>query len=313
MINEALLRSSYRINYKQLHYFWAVAKTGSIVRACEQLNLTPQTISGQIGLLEKALGVDLFRRAGRRLELTQTGRLALSYAEEIFQVGGELEEALRTHPGGRQILFRVGIADVVPKPIAYHLLAPAMALSEPVRIVCREDKLERLLAELAIQRLDLVLADSPMPTEIDVKGYSHKLGECGIAFFATPKLATLHGSDFPRALHGAPMLVPGENTIIRGRLMRWFGEQQIQPRIVGEFDDSALMKAFGQSGIGIFIAPSVIADEVRRQYGVEVIGRTDDVTERFYAISVERRLTHPAVVAVTEAARQELFAKAGNR
>ena len=301
------------MNYRQLHYFWAVAKTGSIVRACEQLNLTPQTISGQIGLLEKTLGVELFRRAGRRLELTETGRLVLSYAEEIFQLGGELEEALRNHPGDRHILFRVGIADVVPKSIAYHLLAPAMTLPEPVRIVCREDKLERLLAELAIQRLDLVLADSPMPSEMDVKGYSHKLGECGISFFATPKLATLHGHDFPRALHGAPMLVPGENTIIRGRLMRWFGERQIQPRIVGEFDDSALMKAFGQSGIGIFIAPSVIADEVRRQYGVEVIGRTDDVTERFYAISVERRLTHPAVVAVTTAARQELFAKAGNR
>ncbi len=301
------------MNYKQLHYFWAVAKTGSIVRACEQLNLTPQTISGQIGLLEKTLGVDLFRRAGRRLELTETGRLALSYAEEIFQVGGELEEALRSHPGDRQILFRVGIADVVPKSIAYHLLAPAMALPEPVRIVCREDKLERLLAELAIQRLDLVLADSPMPSEMDVKGYSHKLGECGISFFATPKLATLHGHNFPRALHSAPMLVPGENSNVRGRLMRWFGEQQIQPRIVGEFDDSALMKAFGQSGIGIFIAPSIIADEVQRQYGVKLIGQTDDVTERFYSISVERRLTHPAVVAVTETARQALFAKAGSR
>ena len=294
-------------NYKQLHYFWAVAKTGSIVRACEQLNLTPQTISGQIGLLEQALGVELFRRAGRRLELTETGRLALSYAEEIFQVGGELEEALRSHPVERHVLFRVGIADVVPKSIAYHLLAPAMALSEPVRIICREDKLERLLAELAIQRLDLVLADSPMPSEMDVKGYNHKLGECGISFFATPKLAAVHGHDFPRALHGAPMLVPGESSIVRGRLMRWFGAQQIQPRIVGEFDDSALMKAFGQSGIGIFIAPSVIADEVRRQYGVEVIGQTDDVSERFYAISVERRLTHPAVVAVNNAARLELF------
>lgn len=301
------------MNYKQLHYFWAVAKTGSIVRACEQLNLTPQTISGQIGLFEKTLGVELFRRAGRRLELTETGRLALSYAEEIFDVGGDLEEMLRSHPGEQQVRFRVGIADVVPKSIAYHLLAPAMTLSEPVRIVCREDKLERLLAELAIQRLDLVLADSPMPSEMDVKGYSHKLGECGVTFFATRKLATLHGSNFPRALHGAPMLIPGANTIVRGRLMRWFGERQIQPHIVGEFDDSALMKAFGQSGIGIFIAPSVIADEVQRQYGVKAIGRTDDVIERFYAISVERRLTHPAVVAVTEAARQELFAKTASR
>lgn len=301
------------MNYKQLRYFWTVAKTGSIARACEQLNLTPQTISGQIGLLEATLGVELFRRAGRRLELTETGRLALSYAEEIFQVGGELEEALRTHPTERQILFRVGIADVVPKFIAYHLLAPAMALPEPVRIVCLEDKLERLLAKLAIQRLDLVLADRPMPSEMNVKGYNHKLGECGITFFATPKLAARHGSDFPRSLQDAPMLVPGENSIVRGRLMRWFAEQQIRPRIVGEFDDSALMKAFGQSGIGIFISPTVIADEVQRQYGVEAVGRTDEVTERFYVISVERRLTHAAVVAVTQAARQELFASAGNR
>ncbi len=296
------------LNYKQLHYFWAVAKTGSIVRACEQLNLTPQTISGQIGLLEETLGVDLFQRAGRRLKLTETGRLALSYAEEIFQVGGRLEEMLRSQPGEHHTLFRVGIADVVPKSIAYRLLAPAMALSEPLRIVCREDKLERLMAELAIQRLDLVIADGPMPPEMDVKGYSHKLGECGITFFAIPKLAALYASGFPHSLQGAPMLVPGENTIVRGRLTRWFGERQIQPRIVGEFDDSALMKAFGQSGIGIFIAPSVIADEVQRQYGVEAIGRVDEVTERFYAISVERRLTHPAVVAVTETARQELFA-----
>ena len=301
------------LNYKQLHYFWAVAKTGSIVRACEQLNLTPQTISGQIGLLEKALGVELFQRAGRGLALTEAGRLALSYAEEIFQVGGALEAVLRSHLDERHVLFRVGIADVVPKSIAYHLLAPAMALPELVRIVCREDKLARLMAELAIQRLDLVLADSPMPSEMDVKGYSHKLGECGISFFATRKLATLHRSHFPRTLHGAPLLVPGENSMVRGRLMRWFGEQQIQPRIVGEFDDSALMKAFGQSGIGIFIAPSIIADEVQRQYGVKLIGQTDDVVERFYAISVERRLTHPAVLAVTEAARQALFAKAASR
>ena len=296
------------MNYKQLHYFWAVAKTGSIVRACEQLNLTPQTISGQIGLLEKSLGVKLFRRAGRRLELTETGRLTLSYAEEIFHTGGELEAALRSHPEDRHLLFRVGVADVVPKSIAYHLLAPAMDLATPVRIICREDKLERLLAELAIQRLDLVIVDSPMSAEIDVKGYSHKLGECGISFFATTRLAAVHGKNFPQSLHGAPLLIPGENSIVRGRLMRWFGEQQIQPRIVGEFDDSALMNAFGQSGIGVFIAPTIIADEVCRQYGVEVIGQTSDVIEMFYAISVERKLHHPAVIAVTTTARKELFA-----
>lgn len=174
------------LNYKQLYYFWTVAKAGGVARASERLHLTPQTVSGQVALLEETLGVQLFRRVGRRLELTEKGQLILSYADEIFQVGGELEEMLRGRPTGRPILFRVGIADVVPKTIAYQLLAPATQLPEPIRMVCREDKLENLLAELAIHRLDLVLADSPLPARTDVKGYSHRLGHCGIRFFATP-------------------------------------------------------------------------------------------------------------------------------
>ena len=295
------------LNYRQLHYFWVVAKTGSIVRACEQLNLTPQTISGQISLLEQTYGVELFQRVGRQLELTEAGRQTLPYAEQMFQLGGELELMLRAQPNEQQILFRVGVADVVPKSIVYRLIAPTMELSEPLRITCREDKLERLLADLAIQRLDLVISDSPMPSHLDIKGYSQKLGECGISFFATATLATQYGQDFPRCLHGAPLLIPGPETVVRSRLQRWFAEQQIQPRIVGEFDDSALMQAFGQSGSGIFIGPSVIADEVIRQYGVELIGQTDAVTESFYAISVERKVKHPGIVAITEGARRELF------
>lgn len=295
------------LNYRQLHYFWVVAKTGSIVRACEQLNLTPQTISGQISLLEQTFGIELFRRVGRQLELTEAGRQALPYAEHMFQLGGELELMLRAQPNEQQILFRVGVADVVPKSIVYRLIAPTMELSEPLRITCREDKLERLLADLAIQRLDLVISDSPMPSHLDIKGYSQKLGECGISFFATPELAARYGRDFPRNLHGAPLLIPGPETVVRSRLQRWFAEQQIQPKIVGEFDDSALMQAFGQSGSGIFIGPSVIADEVQRQYGVEVIGQTDAVSESFYAISVERKVKHPGIVAITEGARRELF------
>ena len=295
------------LNYRQLHYFWAVAKTGSIVRASEQLNLTPQTISGQISLLEHSYGIELFRRVGRQLELTETGRQALVYAEQMFQLGGELDAMLRAQPDGQQILFRVGVADVVPKSIVYRLLAPTMELPEPLRLSCREDKLERLLADLAIQRLDLVISDSPMPSHLDIKGYSQKLGECGISFFATAELARRHGSDFPYCLHGAPLLIPGQETVVRSRLQRWFAEQKIQPRIVGEFDDSALMQAFGQSGSGIFIGPSVIADEVRRQYGVELIGQTDAVMESFYAISVERKVKHPGIVAITEGARRELF------
>jgi len=295
------------LNYRQLHYFWVVAKTGSIVRACEQLNLTPQTISGQITLLEQTYGIELFRRVGRQLELTEAGRQTLPYAEQMFQLGGELELMLRAQPNEQQILFRVGVADVVPKSIVYRLIAPTMELSEPLRITCREDKLERLLADLAIQRLDLVISDSPMPSHLDIKGYSQKLGECGISFFATAELAARYGQDFPRSLQGAPLLIPGPETVVRSRLQRWFAEQQIQPQIVGEFDDSALMQAFGQSGSGIFIGPSVIADEVKRQCGVELIGQTDAVSESFYAISVERKVKHPGIVAITEGARRELF------
>lgn len=295
------------LNYRQLHYFWVVAKTGSIVRACEQLNLTPQTISGQISLLEQTFGVDLFKRVGRQLELTEAGRLALPYAEQMFQLGDELEAVLRTQPDEQQILFRVGVADVVPKSIVYRLIAPTMELSEPMRISCREDQLERLLADLAIQRLDLVISDSPMPSHLDIKGYSQKLGECGVSFFATKALAAQYGKDFPQGMQGAPLLIPGQLTVVRSRLMRWFAEQKIQPKIVGEFDDSALMKAFGKSGSGIFMAPSVIADEVMAQYDVETIGQTDAVTESFYAISVERKVKHPGIVAITEGARRELF------
>ncbi|MCK9815571.1 transcriptional activator NhaR [Pseudomonas sp. MAFF 302046] len=295
------------LNYRQLHYFWVVAKTGSIVRACEQLNLTPQTISGQITLLEQTYGIELFRRVGRQLELSESGRQILPYAEQMFQLGGELEALLRAQPNEQQIPFRVGVADVVPKSIVYRLIAPTMELSEPIRITCREDKLERLLADLAIQRLDLVISDSPMPSHLDIKGYSQKLGECGISFFATQRLAEQYGADFPKGLHGAPMLIPGQETVVRSRLLRWFAEQQIQPRIIGEFDDSALMQAFGQSGSGIFIAPSVIADEIKRQYAVDLIGQTDAVAESFYAISVERKVKHPGIVAITEGARRELF------
>jgi LysR family transcriptional activator of nhaA len=295
------------LNYRQLHYFWVVAKTGSIVRACEQLNLTPQTISGQISLLEQTFGVDLFRRVGRQLELTEAGRVALPYAEQMFQLGDELESVLRTQPDEQQILFRVGVADVVPKSIVYRLIAPTMELSEPMRISCREDQLERLLADLAIQRLDLVISDSPMPSHLDIKGYSQKLGECGVSFFATKALAEQYGKNFPQGMQGAPLLIPGQLTVVRSRLMRWFAEQKIQPKIVGEFDDSALMKAFGKSGSGIFMAPSVIADEVQAQYDVELIGQTDAVTESFYAISVERKVKHPGIVAITEGARRELF------
>ena len=296
------------LNYKQLNYFWQVARAGSIARASEQLDLTPQTLSGQIGLLEASLEASLFRRVGRGLELTETGRLALSYADEIFEIGAEMEQALSGGTVRQVTQFRVGIADVMPKSIVYRLLAPAMTLTEPIKIICREDKLEKLLGDLAIHRLDLVLSDRPMPAEMDIKGLNHKLGECGVSFFAAPALAENYGANFPASLNHAPLLVPSLDTAMRGRLMRWFDLQRLRPQIVGEFDDSALLKAFGQAGIGIFTAPSAIADEIAQQYGVVVIGQVNDVLDFYYAISVERKFEHPAVVAIRETAKQDLFA-----
>lgn len=289
------------VNYKQLHYFWAVAKAGSIVRASKQLHITPQTLSGQIGILEESLGVSLFRRVGRGLEITETGQLALTYADDIFQTGNALEEIIRTGAKQNYRLFRVGISDSVPKSIAYRLLAPAMLLIEPIKIVCREGKLEPLLGELAIHKLDLVLADRPMPSEIDIKGSSKLLSECGISFFGTAKLAEKLSGLFPKNINNARLLLPGEDSTIRKRLMQWLSAQRIHAQIIGEFDDSALMRAFGQAGIGIFTAPSIIEDEVLQQHNVIKLGQTDDIIERFYAISVEKRASHPAVAAINAA------------
>jgi len=295
------------MNYKHLRYFWVVAREGSIARASDRLNLTPQTISGQLTLLEDQLGTALFRRVGRNLEVTETGRLVLSYADEIFSLGSELEETVRNLPARRSLMFRVGIADVVPKSIAYQLLVPALKLPEPMRILCREENLDMLLGELAVHRLELVIADRPMPANVSVRAYNHLLGECGITFFGDSEQAEELSGGFPRALDGAPMLLPSENTAVRTSLERWFEKHRVRPHVVAEFDDSALMKAFGQGGAGIFITPSVIEAEVERQHGVHRIGRTDDVLEQFYAISVERKITHPAVAAIMESAREELF------
>lgn len=297
------------INYKHLHYFWAVAKAGGVTRASERLHLTPQTISGQLTLFEEVLGEKLFKRAGRSFELTETGRMVLSYADEIFSLGQELEEVLHHRPTGRPLQFSVGVTDSVPKALAYLLLEPAMQEAQPPRIVCREGKVADLLTELAVHRLDIVIADSPMPRSIDVRGFSHLLGECGLTFFATKELAQQHAGLFPHCLDGAPLLLQGEGVAVRSRLTRWLSDKRIRPRITGEFDDSALMKAFGQAGAGIFTAPSAIAEQVMRQFEVVSIGNTEEVIEQFYAISVERKLTHPAVVAISRAARQELFIK----
>lgn len=299
------------LNYNHLHYFWTVAKEGSIARASEVLHLTPQTISGQLRLLEEALGGKLFARAGRKLVLTDIGRLAFNYADDIFRLGAEMEDVLQGRVGGQPLEFAVGIVDVVPKLVAYRLLEPALKLSEPVRIVCREGKLDPLLADIAVHKLDMLLSDTPISPSSNARVFHHLLGECGVSFFAARDLAERYQDNFPASLEQAPMLLPATNTALRGALMQWLDQQNIRPRIVGEFEDSALMTAFGQGGVGVFIAPSVIEADLLRHGELAVIGHSERVRERFYAISAERRLRHRAVVAVSQAARTALFTVEG--
>ena len=294
------------LNYQHLLYFWAVARRGSVTRAAAELGLGQPTISAQLRSLEENLGEKLFRRVGRNLVLTDAGRDVLRYADEIFSLGQELLDTVRGRRKG-SIRLAVGVADVVPKRIAYRLLQPVLALPEPVRVLCREDKAERLLMELAAHAFDLVLTDLPPAPTVKLKVFSHLLGECGVSFCASTKLAREYRHGFPRSLDAAPLLLPTENTALRGTLNRWLEEQAIRPRIVGEFEDSALLKAFGQAGVGIFPVPAAIEVDVRKQYGVALVGRVDELRERFYAVSLERRLKHPAVVAITHAARGKLF------
>jgi LysR family transcriptional activator of nhaA len=296
------------LNYKHLRYFWIVAKSGAIARASEQLHLTPQSISGQLRELEESLGVALFRRAGRGLELTDAGRRILGYAEKIFTLGDELLDLVRDSTLRVNRPFRVGIADSVPKSVAQRVVAPALRLDEPVRLICREGRLNLLLAELSVHHLDMVIADRPMPANLNVRGYSHLLGESDLTVFGASALASQLSGEFPASLDDAPFLLPGEDVAIRVRLEQWFESEQINPRIVGEFDDSALLTAFGQAGAGLFVAPSAIAAAVCAQYGVAALGRIVAIREQLYAITTERRLTHPAIVAIRDAARDELFA-----
>lgn len=296
------------LNFKHLRYFWMVARTGSIARAAEQLHLTPQSISGQLSEFADTLGVELFRRAGRNLELTDTGRRILSYAEEIFSTGDELLEIVRDQSLRTAMAFRVGCADSVSKLIACRLVEPALNLAEPLRLVCREGRLASLLAELAVHRLDLIIADRPMPGHLSVRGYNHLLGESGMTLFAAPALAGTLKPGFPECLNGAPLLLPGEDFAIHHRLLQWLEKEALHPRIVGEFDDSAMIKAFGQAGAGVFFAPTVIARQVSGQYGVVALGQVSALVEQVYAITTERRLSHPATVAISQTARMDLFA-----
>lgn len=295
------------LNYHHLLYFWTVARLGSIARATQELHLTQPAISSQLRTLERALGEKLFVRSGRTLVLTDVGRLVYQYADEIFRTGRELQETLAGRPSGRPARLTVGVTDAMPKLLAYRLLEPALTDRTAVRLIMREDTAERLYADLATHVIDLVLSDAPVAPATRIKAHSHLLGECGITVFATAELARTHQRRFPRSLDGAPFLLPTENTTLRRSLDAWFAAQKVQPQVVAEIEDSAVLKVFGQSGFGLFAAPSVVETEVRRQYHVKVVGRVDAIRERFYAVSVERRLTNPAVLAITRAARHDLF------
>ena len=296
------------MNFKHLHYFWAAAKAGGIVRAGQQLHISPQTLSGQIKLLEDRLGCALFRKAGRGLELTDEGRLALGFAEQIFALGAELEAVVGKGSGSSQALdFRVGIADSVPKAMAYRLLEPALAMDEQVHLICHEGKFADLLGQLAVHRLDLVIADEAMGRQVSVKAYNHLLGSTAMSFFATAELRERLTGAFPHCLNGAPMLLQGASSAMRQRFDFWLTLHKLRPVAIGEFDDAALMKAFGAEGRGVFMAPAVLEAETAAQYGVQVLGRSTELIEEFYAVSVERRISHPCIAAITQAARNQLF------
>lgn len=294
------------LNYHHLLYFWTFARVGSVVRASEELQLTQATVSAQLKSLEAALGEKLFRKAGRNLALTETGKMVFGYADEIFSLGKEMLGTLKGRSDGRLARLTIGVTDVLPKSVAYQLIEPALKLAEPYRIVCREGTNEELLPALALHEIDVVLTDAPIPPSLNVKAFNHLLGECAMALFGKTNLAQSYRRNFPKSLDGAPFLLPTRNTTARRSLDQWFESQNIRPRILAEFEDSALMKVFGSHGLGCFFAPTLIAEDVGQQYDVKEIGRVDSLGERFYAISLDRKLKHPAVVAISAAAKIKL-------
>jgi LysR family transcriptional activator of nhaA len=294
------------LNYHHLLYFWSVAREGSIAAACRRLHLTQPTVSGQIKALERALKAKLFERRGRSIALTETGRLVYRYADEIFSLGRELEDALAGRATGGGLRFTVGVADTLSKLVVHRLLEPALHLPEDVQVSCVDGDPDRLLAQLTLHELDLVISDYPANPRLGLRVFNHPLGDCGVTMFGTADLARRYRPGFPGSLEGAPLLVPAGNAALRRAMDQWFDAIEIRPLIRGEFSDSALLKAFGSRGEGLFLAPTAVEDDVRRMYGVEVVGREERLRERVYAISMEKRLAHPAVVAITRAAREKL-------
>lgn len=295
------------LNYHHLLYFWVIAREGSIKRACEVLSLSQPALSAQLRALEDTLGEKLFDRVGRKLVLTEMGQVAFRYAQEIFSLGQEFTNLIKGRPTQRPVKLVVGIAEVVPKMVAYKLLESVYTLSDPVQIVCWEGRLDRLLGELALHALDLVLADTPIPSTIKIQGHSHLLGESGVTLFGQKGLVERYRKGYPKSLNGAPVLLPTPNSMLRRGMDDWFSRLGIFPRVVGEFEDGATMKAFGQAGKGIFPGSTVVSKEIQRQYMVSKLGNVPDIREQFYAISVERRLKHPGVLSIVDSAQTKIF------
>ncbi len=296
------------LNYHHLHYFWLTAREGSLTQAAARLRLAVSTVSSQIKVLEDHLGTPLFERVGRRLVLTPTGRMVAEYADDIFALGQELTEAVRHGgSGNRPLQLRVGAVSILDKRLVYRLLSPAVHLPDlKVQLRCIEDRPDALVAELALHHLDLVLTDAPIGLARDLRAVSHNLGECGISVLGTPALAARFGEGFPASLHGAPILLPVEGSTVRSELERWLDRRAIVPEVVAELSDSALMKAFGAEGAGLFLVPELIAADVVAAYGVQSLGTLDGLSERFYALTMARRLEHPAVAAIVAAAEDQL-------
>ncbi|MEM7502274.1 MAG: transcriptional activator NhaR [Pseudomonadota bacterium] len=295
------------LNYSHLQYFWVVAREGSIVAAAEVLHLTPQTISGQLKLLDEAVGQPLFVRAGRGLVLSDVGRVVFDYAEDIFSLGAELTELVRGKRTDGPELLTIGVVSSMPKLVVERIIAPAMLGESALRVRCIEDTLEKLLGDLAVHRLDLVLSDQSIPHGLSLRAFSHLLGQSDLSFFVRKPQARRYRARFPASLHDAPMLLPARSSALRRKLDEWLEQNGIVPNVVGEFDDSALLKAFGEAGAGLFPAPSVIAPEICRMYRTSVVGTTAEVVEKFYAISPERKLKRQAVKSITDQARSDLF------
>jgi LysR family transcriptional activator of nhaA len=293
-----------RLNYQHLLYFWSVVRTGSLTRACEELALSAPTISGQLRTLEARLGEKLLAKSGRTLVPTEVGRLVYSYADQIFGLGQDLLEALEHRPSARPLRLTVGIDDVLPKEIAYRILKPALNIKRPVRLSCREGTLERLVADLAVHDVDVVLSDAPITPSLNVRAYSHSLGTCEVLWMATPTLAKTLRRSFPKSLDGVPVLLPTDDTAIRRALDQWLDRQDVRPVLIGEFEDYAMLREFARAGLGFAPVPSILGEQFRREYGFARVGTASGVKAEFYAISVERKIKNPAVVEMTEHARE---------